>query len=192
VLGTVSPAIAMAWGLPKHCQVHVGVHDSNACLARYLPTSGDQSSSSQALTVVSSGTWTVLMAPGAPTATLKIEHDMLANVDVLGRTTPTARFMGGRDFALLLDGARPDAGSLQIIQRLVDLGVFAMPSFAANMVSKSAADNSLDVLVIQHGQHLQQSLSSTSHQVNAQHLQLCIALYTQLGWLRNYGKAVLW
>jgi sugar (pentulose or hexulose) kinase len=127
VLGTVSPAIAQAWGLPAHCQVHVGVHDSNACLARYLEASVADAS---ALTVVSSGTWTVLMAPGAPTASLQAERDMLANVDVLGRATPTARFMGGREFAALLDGAAPDAGTLDDVQALVDFGTLATPSFA--------------------------------------------------------------
>ncbi|APW44630.1 hypothetical protein RS694_00870 [Rhodoferax saidenbachensis] len=127
VLGTVSPDIAMAWGLPADCQVHVGVHDSNACLARYLDASAAASS---ALTVVSSGTWTVLMAPGAPTASLQAERDMLANVDVLGRATPTARFMGGREFAALLDGAVPDAGTLVDVQALVDSATLATPSFA--------------------------------------------------------------
>lgn len=127
VLGTVREDIAAAWGLPAHCQVHVGVHDSNACLARYLDASVDHAS---ALTVVSSGTWTVLMAPGAPTASLQAERDMLANVDVLGRATPTARFMGGREFAALLDGAAPDAGTLADVQALVDSGTLATPSFA--------------------------------------------------------------
>ncbi|WP_176452052.1 L-fuculose kinase [Rhodoferax sp. TH121] len=127
VLGTVTPEIATAWGLPAHCQVHVGVHDSNACLARYLDASEVDAS---ALTVVSSGTWTVLMAPGAPTASLQAERDMLANVDVLGRATPTARFMGGREFAHLLDGASPDAGTLDDVQALVDSATLAMPSFA--------------------------------------------------------------
>ncbi len=128
VLGSVDPDIARQWGLPLHCQVHVGVHDSNACLARYL---GRQTSESQtALTVVSSGTWTVLMAPGAPTATLQAECDMLANVDVLGRATPTARFMGGREFAALLDGAPADAGTLEEVLRLIDTDTMALPSFA--------------------------------------------------------------
>ena len=127
VLGTVNPEIAEAWGLPAHCQVHVGVHDSNACLARYLDASADQAS---ALTVVSSGTWTVLMAPGAPTASLQAGRDMLANVDVLGRATPTARFMGGREFAALLDGAAPDAGTNADVQALVDSFTLATPSFS--------------------------------------------------------------
>lgn len=129
VLGTVSPDIAEAWGLPAHCQVHVGVHDSNACLARYLDASAVDAS---ALTVVSSGTWTVLMAPGAPTATLQAERDMLANVDVLGRATPTARFMGGREFAHLLAGASPDAGTLVDIAQLLATQTLALPSFAAH------------------------------------------------------------
>ena len=101
-LGPVKPAIAEAWGLPPDCQVHVGVHDSNACLVRYLRSAAETAtatvaatSAAEALTVVSSGTWTVLMAPGAGTAQLDAAKDMLGNVDVTGRVTPTARFMGG-------------------------------------------------------------------------------------------------
>jgi sugar (pentulose or hexulose) kinase len=128
VLGPVQTDIAANWGLPAHCQVHVGVHDSNACLARYLDAGADATAT--ALTVVSSGTWTVLMAPGAPTASLLAEQDMLANVDVLGRATPTARFMGGREFAALLDGADAQAGTLADVQALVDQHIWAAPSFA--------------------------------------------------------------
>ena len=123
VLGTVSTARAADTGLPSACQVHVGVHDSNACLARYL-------SNAQELTVVSSGTWTVLMAPDAPTTTLRAERDMLCNVNVLGQATPTARFMGGREFAALLDGAPPDLGTLADVGALIQSQIFAVPSFA--------------------------------------------------------------
>jgi hypothetical protein len=42
------------------------------------------------------------MAPDAPTATLQAGRDMLGNVSVLGQPTPTARFMGGREFSILL------------------------------------------------------------------------------------------
>jgi sugar (pentulose or hexulose) kinase len=140
VLGPVRPTLAHAWGLPANCQVHVGVHDSNACLARTLasaqadalPTTraARGASPAQALTVVSSGTWTVLMAPGAPTAALRADRDMLCNVDVLGRATPTARFMGGREFAHLLDGAAPDAGTPADLQNLLATQTMALPSFA--------------------------------------------------------------
>ncbi|WP_394789994.1 FGGY-family carbohydrate kinase [Rhodoferax sp.] len=123
VLGTVRPALAEALGLPKSCEIHVGVHDSNACLARYL-------ASDQDLTVVSSGTWTVLMAPDASTATLDAERDMLCNVNVRGQATPTARFMGGREFAALLDGAPADLGTPDGVDQLLRKQIYALPSFA--------------------------------------------------------------
>ncbi|RYF60578.1 MAG: L-fuculose kinase, partial [Comamonadaceae bacterium] len=125
VLGPVSAARSADTGLPATCQVHVGVHDSNACLARYLGSVGDAE-----LIVVSSGTWTVLMAPGASTSTLTAERDMLCNVNVLGQATPTARFMGGREFATLLDGAPADLGTLADAADLLRSDTVAMPSFA--------------------------------------------------------------
>ncbi len=131
-LGPVRDDLARTCGLPAECQVHVGVHDSNACLARYLKPGSlpdtDPPAATSALTLVSSGTWTVLMAPGAPLAALDPEFDMLANVDVLGRATPTARFRGGRDFSALLEGAAPDAGSVADVQHLIDAGIRALPT----------------------------------------------------------------
>jgi sugar (pentulose or hexulose) kinase len=131
MLGTVLPQMAKRWGLPTHCGVYAGVHDSNACLARYLNASLQAEAQATRLTVVSSGTWTVLMAPGAATAALQAERDMLANVDVLGRATPTARFMGGREFAHLLAGVSPDAGSVADVAHLLATQTMALPSFAA-------------------------------------------------------------
>jgi sugar (pentulose or hexulose) kinase len=130
VIGRVSPAVATDWGLPASCQVHVGVHDSNACLARYLDGLAPSAGPAAALTLVSSGTWTVMMAPGAPAESLVAEQDMLGNVDVTGRMTPTARFMGGREFAAILDGADAQAASAQPLARLMESRIFAMPAFA--------------------------------------------------------------
>jgi sugar (pentulose or hexulose) kinase len=130
VVGTVGTERAAAWGLSPACQVHVGVHDSNACLARYFDSTTTQDATAAALTIVSSGTWTVLMAPGASAHELVAEQDMLGNVDVTGRITPTARFMGGREFAVLLEGADPSAASLQTMQQLVQSQTFALPCFS--------------------------------------------------------------
>jgi sugar (pentulose or hexulose) kinase len=132
VIGTLGAARGAAWGLSAACQVHAGVHDSNACLARYLDnrSGGGVDADAEALTIVSSGTWTVLMAPGAPAGALDPDKDMLGNVDVTGRMTPTARFMGGREFAALLDGASPQAASLQVLQQLLAQKLYAFPSFA--------------------------------------------------------------
>lgn len=129
VLGMVQPHIARDWGLPAQCQVHVGVHDSNACLVRYLNETPFQQTA-EALTIVSSGTWTVLMAPGASSTRLKAKLDMLGNVDVTGRMTPTARFMGGREFANIANGAAPGAANVATLISLMERSIFAMPSFA--------------------------------------------------------------
>ena len=93
-LGTVRPELVKTLGLPPNCQVHVGVHDSNACLARHLRLAPNT-------ILVSTGTWCVVMAPGASHAALDPQQDQLANVSVLGQTVPTARFMAGREFARL-------------------------------------------------------------------------------------------
>jgi sugar (pentulose or hexulose) kinase len=130
VLGTLGPKRGTEWGLPTAAQVHVGVHDSNACLARYFDGKSLAAQSAEALTIVSSGTWTVLMAPGAPADDLVAKQDMLGNVDVTGRITPTARFMGGREFAYIADGADPQLASIETLRQLVASKTFALPSFA--------------------------------------------------------------
>lgn len=155
VLGPVRADIAKDWGLSATCVVHVGVHDSNACLARYLDTNAPEQAKVQtpatALTVVSSGTWTVLMAPGAPTACLTSEFGMLGNVDVFGRATPTARFMGGRDFSQLLEGAAADAGSWADIERLLAHEIWAVPSKSIQNHSRVGAAIDQEVKVYQRG-----------------------------------------
>jgi sugar (pentulose or hexulose) kinase len=130
VLGSVRSEVAAAWGLPAACQVHVGVHDSNACLARYFGNASHVAPHAEALTIVSSGTWTVLMAPGAPADAVVAEQDMLGNVDVTGRMTPTARFMGGREFAAIAAGADPQVASVETLRHLIVSKTFALPSFS--------------------------------------------------------------
>ena len=98
VLGTLRPELAASLGLRPEVQVHVGSHDSNACLARYLDRGPRQPM------VLSTGTWCVLMAPGSPLQAWTPGRDDLVNVAVDGRPLPTERFMGGRDFARLSTG----------------------------------------------------------------------------------------
>jgi sugar (pentulose or hexulose) kinase len=95
VLGSVRPALAHELGLPLACVVHCGLHDSNAALhaARgYAELAGGP------FAVVSTGTWVVCLAAGGGPVAYDPAEDMLANVDVVGDPTPTARFMGGRDY----------------------------------------------------------------------------------------------
>jgi sugar (pentulose or hexulose) kinase len=122
-VGRLHPERARAWGLSAELEVLAGVHDSNACLARHLRHHPDA-------TVVSSGTWTVIMAPGAPTARLVPERDELVNVAVDGRAVPTARFMGGREFAALCAGADPALATEQNLSRVLAEGWSALPAWA--------------------------------------------------------------
>jgi sugar (pentulose or hexulose) kinase len=102
VLGALRPALADELGLPRDCRVHCGLHDSNAALhgARAFPELAGRPFS-----IVSTGTWFVCFAAGGPgPASYDPTQDMLANVDVAGQPTPTARFIGGRDFEAWMGG----------------------------------------------------------------------------------------
>jgi hypothetical protein len=96
VLGAIRPALADELGLPHDCRVYCGLHDSNAALhaARGFAELADRP-----FAVVSTGTWFVCLGSGGGgPAEYDATQDMLANVDVAGAPTPTARFMGGRDY----------------------------------------------------------------------------------------------
>jgi L-fuculokinase len=95
-VGPVS-AEMIATGLDPDCRVHCGIHDSNASyLSHRIGRPAEEPFS-----VVSSGTWIIVMAHGADLSRLREADDMLANVDALGDAVPTARFMGGREYAAI-------------------------------------------------------------------------------------------
>lgn len=121
-LAPVKPAIAAATGLAPDVGVLCGVHDSNASLLPHL------ASRKPPFTIVSTGTWVILMAPGLRVEGLDPADDTLANVDIEGRPVATARFMGGREYAAIAGApANPDAASLA---RVVASGAMALPCFA--------------------------------------------------------------
>ncbi|SMQ61281.1 Sugar (pentulose or hexulose) kinase [Devosia lucknowensis] len=122
VIGTLLPDIAAETGLPSSTPVTTGIHDSNASL---LPHLGNAATP---FTVVSAGTWTILMTVGGSTAALDPDRDSLANVDAHGRPVPTARFMGGREFdALVPEIAEPTPDD---IAHVIANDVQVLPSFA--------------------------------------------------------------
>ncbi|MGO4854527.1 FGGY-family carbohydrate kinase [Phaeovulum sp. W22_SRMD_FR3] len=85
----VAERTKMAPGTPVCC----GIHDSNASLLPYLL--GREASFS----VVSTGTWVVVMTVGGDPVTLDPRRDTLINVNAYGEPIPSARFMGGREYA---------------------------------------------------------------------------------------------
>lgn len=120
-LGPILPALAEELGLPHDCQVINGIHDSNASLVPYLKAK------KAPCTVISTGTWVVIAALGAPLTHLKEQCDMLANVNAFGDPVPCIRFMGGREWQQLATEQDANAADLQ---QLMTLGVQALPAFS--------------------------------------------------------------
>lgn len=75
------------------------------------------------MTLVSSGTWVVVMASSASLSALDGKGDFLANVSVRGEAVPTGRFMGGRDIERLCAGADPRLADRHVLRQLIADGV---------------------------------------------------------------------
>ena len=119
---SILPEAAAAAGLSRATRVHCGGHDSNLSLVPHIVTRDAPFS------VVSTGTWVIPMAVGGA-GPLDPAWDMLANVDVLRRPTPSGRFMGGREYAALAGPARAAVGR-QDIAGVVAAGALALPAFS--------------------------------------------------------------
>jgi sugar (pentulose or hexulose) kinase len=121
-LGTLRPEIASTTRLSPQTRVVCGAHDSNASLVPHLVSRRDP------FTVISTGTWIIIMAVGGK-GRLDPKADMLANVDVRGEAVPTARFMGGREFAVLAGEVPADVDEADVAG-VVASGAFALPGFS--------------------------------------------------------------
>ncbi|MBB3061264.1 FGGY-family carbohydrate kinase [Microbulbifer rhizosphaerae] len=144
-LGCIRPEIGKLTGLPDSCRVFAGVHDSNASFLRYRATCADKP-----FTVISTGTWSILMVSGTPLEGLKAGRDMLANVDVTGQPVACARFMGGREYAAVCKraGAAIDEqyGETEL-QKLIDAGTMALPDFSGGSGPFPGRDGRLEGVV---------------------------------------------
>ncbi len=121
-LGSLKPGVAAATGLEADVRVVCGAHDSNASLVPHLAVRRDP------FTVISTGTWVIIMTVGGK-GRLDPTADMLANVDVRGVPVPTARFMGGREFAALAGENPAEAGEADVAA-IIASGVLAIPAFS--------------------------------------------------------------
>lgn len=122
-VGPIAPEVARRTGLTPTCRVVAGIHDSNASLLPHLLTRPVP------FAVLSTGTWTIVLAPGGSIEHLDPERDCLANVDAFGRAVPSTRFMAGREFGILSGGseAEPDDRDMS---RVVADQIMALPAFA--------------------------------------------------------------
>jgi sugar (pentulose or hexulose) kinase len=123
-LGRIRDSVAAATGLPPMCTVACGIHDSNASYLRFL-----MDREREAFTVVSSGTWTVVMSNRGELRRLLEDRDMLANVNAFGSPVATARYMGGREYETIAGGA--EAPTVDAVIEVISRGAIALPSFAS-------------------------------------------------------------
>ncbi|MBG1232529.1 FGGY-family carbohydrate kinase [Aestuariivirga litoralis] len=120
-LGPITEEVADATGLPADTPVYCGIHDSNASLYPHL------FSQKLPFAVVSTGTWVINMAMGGKQVELDAARDTLINVNAMGQPTPTARFMGGREFQILMEGNSVVASEADAA-RVVGDGVMLLPA----------------------------------------------------------------
>lgn len=111
VLGPLLPDVAKKTGLPPDTPVYCGIHDSNASLLPYVLAE------SPPFSVVSTGTWVIVMSIGGDPIELDPGLDTLINVTAFGGSAPSARFMGGREHDLATAGpySQPTQNDLEHI-----------------------------------------------------------------------------
>ena len=122
VVGPLRPDIQAETGLGTDVRVRAGIHDSNASILPHLLTIEPP------FTVISTGTWVVIMAIGGSTATLDPARDMIGYADVEGRAVPAGKYMGGREYRAILGDAAPEADANDLLAVLA-AGAMALPSF---------------------------------------------------------------
>jgi L-fuculokinase len=126
VIGPVTVSVMARTGLDRATTVLTGIHDSNASFLRHRLTRAP----GEPFVVISSGTWTVILAAGGRTEPLNEARDCLVNVDAFGEPIPTARFMGGREYAAIAGEDAP-APTFENLEAVLFAGAVAWPCFAA-------------------------------------------------------------
>jgi L-fuculokinase len=126
VIGPLRVSVTARTGLHPATAVLVGIHDSNASFLRHRLTREP----GEPFVVISSGTWTVMLAAGGRTEPLNEARDCLVNVDAFGEPVPTARFMGGREYAAIA-GEEAPTPTVENLEAVLVAGAVAWPCFTA-------------------------------------------------------------
>ena len=128
-IGAVRKSLAKDVGLSEHCLIYPGVHDSNA---GYIPIL--RMLKTKRPSVVSTGTWSVIMDSQSDCNALDTSRDMLVNIDAEGSPLATARYMGGREFGLICERLNTDIATTftdEDVELIINSGTFIMPSFCS-------------------------------------------------------------
>jgi len=123
--GFLHASIAKQVGLEEAVPVYTGIHDSNASLVPHLLTQKGSFS------VLSTGTWFIVMAIDGEPVELDESKDTLLNVNAMGDGVPSARFMGGRERELLKPATNASEDSLSDLLGEQTNPLMLMPSTVA-------------------------------------------------------------
>lgn len=121
VLGPLHAHLADQLGLAAAVPVHCGIHDSNASLFPHLMQR------QAPFNAVSTGTWVICMSVGGQPIEPDPMRDTLVNVNAFGEPVPSSRFMGGREFDLLM-ADRKAVASKNAVSRVLDGKIMLFPS----------------------------------------------------------------
>lgn len=121
VLGPMHAHLADQLGLPAAVPVYCGIHDSNASLFPHL------TQRQTPFSAVSTGTWVICMSVGGKQIEPDPMRDTLVNVNAFGDPVPSSRFMGGREFDLLM-ADRKAVASKNAVSRVLDDKIMLFPS----------------------------------------------------------------
>jgi len=121
VLGGISADVAQQTGLPPGTRVYCGIHDSNASLLPYILANDEPFS------VISTGTWVIVMTVDGKDVALDPKRDTLVNVSARGQRVPSARFMGGREFERMMQG-RTSVFSEDDVDQVLQKNAMLLPS----------------------------------------------------------------
>ncbi len=122
-LGTLSAEIARRTGLAPSTRLLCGIHDSTANFYRY------QAAGFADFTVVSTGTWIVLVSSASDADAISESRGMCCNADLDGNPLAGVLLMGGREYAAVAGAPTSGPADATELARLVAQGTAALPSF---------------------------------------------------------------
>jgi len=123
IIGSPTSSFCQKTGIDPTCQVITGIHDSNASIMPHLKTRSDP------FTVMSTGTWVIIFAVGAPLENMDASRDCTANVNIYSDPVACGRFMGGREFAEIAGSGATEC-SIDDLEFLLRNSIVALPEFA--------------------------------------------------------------
>ena len=123
-LGKIKTNLLLKTKVNPQCNIYCGLHDSNAAYYLY------ERKFNKIFTLISTGTWVVIFNKQMKLDLLNENKEIFAKINVYGKLIPVIRFMGGREYSIIVKKCLNFIKTKKSIDYLFDKKVYAMPSFA--------------------------------------------------------------